>query len=261
MKVIINGVEAEGMPGERLLNVARRTGAHIGFVCDGNGTCTTCECQVRFGTHFLSPPNETERAWLPRWRLEQGYRLACQAGIRGRGPIEIETRAEQLRRLTLRSLGGRDADARDRARDDLVDMLGDLAWEHLSRYPANILQAFGRLGLRMFLPIGDTQKYLDDVARVSDTMAGERPLAPASGQATQRRAAAEVDARVAGSPTAADEYELRRAAADVDARVQGAAPFSAPDLPPAPSAGEVPFTAPEAPKPLTAPNLPPRPGE
>jgi len=177
-KVIINGVETEGIPGERLLSTARRAGAHIGFVCDGNGACTTCECQITLGSHFLSPPSQTERTWLPRWRLDQGYRLACQAGLRGPGPIEVETRADQLRRLTYRSLGSRDADERDQARDELFDLLGDMAWTHLSRYPANVLEATARLGWRLLFPIKDTQKYLDDAGRVSDTLASRPALPP-----------------------------------------------------------------------------------
>ena len=89
MSVIINDVEVVAVPGDGLLEVARRNRAHIGFVCNGNGLCTTCECKVLDGIENLSAPNRAEREWLPAWRLEQGYRLACQTTLKGTGPVRV----------------------------------------------------------------------------------------------------------------------------------------------------------------------------
>ena len=52
--VMINGEPAAADVGEDLLTVARRQGAVIGFLCDGRGMCTTCQCQVLAGAGLLA---------------------------------------------------------------------------------------------------------------------------------------------------------------------------------------------------------------
>ncbi|GIV94220.1 MAG: hypothetical protein KatS3mg056_2929 [Chloroflexus sp.] len=47
--VIVNDVEMTARPGERILDIARRNSAHIGFVCDGTGFCQTCKVRVLAG--------------------------------------------------------------------------------------------------------------------------------------------------------------------------------------------------------------------
>lgn len=100
--VTINDVAYEGQVGERLVDVARRNGAHVGFVCDGLlfFLYETTLCRVVKGLEHLSPPSEVETAWLQQSWLDAGYRMACEAYIQG-GPIEAISRAEELRRQTM----------------------------------------------------------------------------------------------------------------------------------------------------------------
>ncbi len=167
--LIINDVPVEVLPGEGLLTVARREGAHIGFVCDGNGLCTTCECRVLAGRENLSPPNEVERTWLPVRRLQRGYRLACQSQVVGEGEVRVLTRAEELRRLwdgIGNPLPGTTGDDNFRR---LVRKVVQLNVDHLSMFPLNLARTVNRLGLvRTILPVQDNTEWLRDIGKVID---------------------------------------------------------------------------------------------
>jgi ferredoxin len=165
--IIINDVAMEARVGEKLLGVARRNAAHIGFVCDGNGVCQTCQCRVLSGAEQLSPPSEAEQAWMPPRRLAEGHRLACQAVIRGAGPVRIVTKAEELRRQTLDVLQPRrDEDWRDNT-EPLKENLARMIADQLRRYPWNMLAALGRVGpWRFTYPVLDEDRYADDTGRV-----------------------------------------------------------------------------------------------
>jgi ferredoxin len=178
--VIINDVAYEARPGERLLAVARRNAAHIGFVCDGQGICQTCQCRVIAGADSLNPISEAERIWMPESRLRAGHRLACQAAIRGRGPIKILTNAEELRRQLLAVLNPPDHGV---ARDYLEPLLENLvrqSVDQLRHYPFNVISTIARVGVERFLlPVRDGEQYLDDAARVTRRMtAGGDTAAP-----------------------------------------------------------------------------------
>lgn len=178
-KVTLNGQELEALPGENLLSLARRNGAHIGFYCDGNGFCTTCECQIDLGAEHLSPVNDVEHAQLAQSRIDRGYRLGCQAGVRGPGPIVATTRAEQLRRSALRVVNAPSAEARTDAGSELFEDLTRLTVEYLSKFPANMIEATMRLGpFRMLWPVKDFQKLIDDGTRILDTMRARQPALP-----------------------------------------------------------------------------------
>ncbi|HMQ31939.1 MAG TPA: 2Fe-2S iron-sulfur cluster-binding protein [Chloroflexaceae bacterium] len=170
--VIINDVELEAKVGERLLNVARRNAAHIGFVCDGNGVCQTCQCRVLYGADQLSPPSEAELTWMPDRRLAEGHRLACQAVLRGSGPVKVLTKAEELRRQTLdvlRPPAGEDW--RDRL-EPLLDNLVRMNIDQLARYPLNLVATLARVGpWRFTYPLLDAERWADDGARVARRMA------------------------------------------------------------------------------------------
>jgi ferredoxin len=172
--LIINDKPVEADLGEGLLTVARRNRAHIGFVCDGNGLCTTCECRVLAGAESLTEPNRIERTWIPDFRLEKGYRLACQTTLIGPGEVKILTRAEYMRRLWNKMLNppaGRNA----------ADYFGTL-WEevieinieHIGRFPFNLLSTINRLGLaRTIAPVRDNDAYFRDIGRVIDQQSGD----------------------------------------------------------------------------------------
>ncbi len=169
--VIINDVALEAKVGEKLLNVARRNAAHIGFVCDGNGICQTCQCRVLAGAEQLSPPNEAERAWMPDRRLADGHRLACQTTIRGTGPVAILTKAEELRRQTLDVLSPpRGEDGLDNL-EPLLDNLVRMNVDQVVRYPFNIIAALLRLRPEALIsPVRDFERWADDGARVARKM-------------------------------------------------------------------------------------------
>jgi ferredoxin len=192
--VIINDVELEARVGEKLLSVARRNAAHIGFVCDGNGLCQTCQCRVLSGTDQLSPPSEAELAWMPPRRLAEGHRLACQTVIRGSGPVRLISKAEELRRQTRDVLlPRRDELSRDNL-EPLLYNLASMAADQLIRYPWNALAAFLRVGpVRFFYPIRDEERYADDLSRtIRRTQSGiaRLPRDTSAEQAERRLAAA-----------------------------------------------------------------------
>ncbi len=172
--VIINDEPVEADLGEGLLNVARRNRSHIGFVCDGNGLCTTCECRVLEGAANLSAPNEIELNWLPDRRLQRGYRLACQTTLLGKGEVRLLTRAEELRRLwrnVYNPLPG------ERNGDNVSDFLGyvvQLNVDHISMFPLNLLRTVNRLGLvRTLIPVEDNDQYFRDIGAVIDKQSGD----------------------------------------------------------------------------------------
>lgn len=196
--VIINDVPMEAKMGERLLNIARRNAAHIGFACDGNGICQTCQCRVLDGAQFLSPPSQAERDWLPETRLAKGYRLACQAGLRGRGPVSILTTAEELRRQTLDVVS---PPAGQRGLDNLGPLLENwtqLNIDQIALFPFNVLNTLARVGpLKLLLPVENLTRWLEDggeIARKVAAQTAERPAAQPGGDSYERRLLAMADA-------------------------------------------------------------------
>lgn len=189
--VIINDVPLEAKMGERLLNIARRNAAHIGFACDGNGICQTCQCRVLDGAQFLSPPSQAERDWLPETRLAKGYRLACQAGLRGRGPVSILTTVEELRRQTLDVVS---PPAGQRGLDNLGPLLENWAQlniDQIALFPSNVLSTLARVGpLKLLFPVENLTKWLEDggeIARRVAAQAASRPAAQPAGDPYERR--------------------------------------------------------------------------
>lgn len=168
VQVEINDEVVEAKLGERLLNIARRNGSHIGFYCDGHGLCTMCECKVLSGADQLSTPNETEHVWLNEERLAAGYRLGCQTALRGAGPVRVLTRAEEIRRqlgAVLSPPAGTTAAGNLRP---LLDNLGAVGWQHIGRWPANLLHGWRRNGLiKLFWPVNDLNLLIEDTARIT----------------------------------------------------------------------------------------------
>ena len=97
-QVRINDDAIEAHAGENVLELARRHGSHIWFVCDGRGLCQTCECRILEGAGNLRVPTDLETRVLSDERRSAGFRLACQASIAGTGPVSLISRAEELRR-------------------------------------------------------------------------------------------------------------------------------------------------------------------
>ncbi|MBX0327338.1 (2Fe-2S)-binding protein [Oscillochloris sp. ZM17-4] len=168
IKVEINDEVVEAQLGERLLDIARRNASHIGFYCDGNGLCTMCECKVLSGADQLNPPNATEHVWLSEERLADGYRLGCQAALRGAKPVQVLTRAEEMRRQFNAVMA---PPAGTNAADNLRPLLANIAavnWQHIGRWPFNLLSSMRRLGLLTVLwPVTDMKQLIDDTVRIT----------------------------------------------------------------------------------------------
>ncbi len=72
--------------GDSLIRTALQAGVHINASCGGEGVCAKCRVQVEQGevseglSERLSPED-----------IEAGYRLACQARIKGDATIRVPT--------------------------------------------------------------------------------------------------------------------------------------------------------------------------
>ena len=84
------GVTIEIGADETLLAAITAAAIDLPVDCGGRGTCG--KCLVRLGAGELTPPTEAERGKLSAERLEQGWRLACQANpLSSRVSIEVRT--------------------------------------------------------------------------------------------------------------------------------------------------------------------------
>jgi ferredoxin len=182
VQVEINDEAIEAKLGERLLAIARRNASHIGFGCDGNGLCTMCECKILAGADQLNEPTDVEHTWLTNDRMSAGYRLGCQAALRGVGPVHVLTRAEEMRRQLDAVIS---PPAGTTASDNLRPLLTNIAamnWQHIGRWPTNLLQSMRRLGLAAVLwPVTDLNLLVDDTVRITRHLLatnGSRGIAP-----------------------------------------------------------------------------------
>ncbi|NTU79412.1 MAG: (2Fe-2S)-binding protein [Chloroflexales bacterium] len=178
--VVVNGVTMEAKIGERLIDVARRNGAHVGFVCNGAGICQTCQCQVLSGAENLSPVNVFEQAWLSESRLQEGHRLACKTALRGAGTVEVRTKAEDLRRQVIAVINPPAGSNPAAQLGPLVQYIVRMATDEVSRFPANAITAFRQVKPSdLTWPFRDLNRYLADVSRVVNTTLGGSPPRPA----------------------------------------------------------------------------------
>ena len=89
-------LEGSARSGETLLALALRLGVPLRHVCGGRGSCTTCRVQVREGVEGLEPAGDREQRRLPDARLEAGWRLSCQARVRGPVVVRVPSLLERL---------------------------------------------------------------------------------------------------------------------------------------------------------------------
>lgn len=178
--VVVNGVTMEAKLGERLIDVARRNGAHVGFVCNGAGICQTCQCQVLSGAENLSPLSPVEQAWLTESRQNEGHRLACKTAIRGAGAVEIRTKAEDLRRHAIAVISPPSGSNPVAQLGSLLQYVTRMATDEVSRFPFNAINAFGQVKPSdLTWPFRDLNRYLSDTVRVVNTSLGANPTRPA----------------------------------------------------------------------------------
>lgn len=184
--VVVNGVAMEAKLGERLIDVARRNGAHVGFVCNGAGICQTCQCQVLSGAENLSPVNVFEQAWLSESRLDEGHRLACKTAIHGAGTVEVRTKAEDLRRQVVAVISPPAGSNPVAQIGPLVQYLARMATDEVSRFPMNAITAFRHVKPSDLTWIfSDLNRYVSDVSRVVSTSLGGATSRPARTSSSQ----------------------------------------------------------------------------
>ncbi len=167
MEAIINGQTCEAEIGESILDVARRNGSHIGFVCDGVGFCSTCECKVLAGAENLNAQTTAEKDWLHPDRLENGYRLGCQAHIEKAGSVEVVTRAETLKRQFLASFSPRAGESIGENTNKFLENLTTITIQHLEMFPGGITKTLRWAGpLKLVFPWRDPAGWVEDSTRV-----------------------------------------------------------------------------------------------
>lgn len=90
-------VEAEGAPGERLLDVAQRCDQPLEGTCEGEMACGTCHVVIDAADFDRLPPaSDDEEDMLDlAWGATRTSRLACQIVL-----------ADDLESLTVRLPGG-----------------------------------------------------------------------------------------------------------------------------------------------------------
>lgn len=99
MQITINNHRYEANEGDRLLDIARKNHAHIGYFCGGNGICQTCYVRVLEGSELLSPLSEEEKALLSDTLLSEGTRMGCMAKVEKPGTIRIVSAVEEVKQM------------------------------------------------------------------------------------------------------------------------------------------------------------------
>jgi uncharacterized 2Fe-2S/4Fe-4S cluster protein (DUF4445 family) len=79
------------LPGETLLDTARRAGVRVASVCGGRGLCHSCVVRVIEGP--VGPPSRQDLEFFSADELADCWRRACQAVARGECRVEISERA------------------------------------------------------------------------------------------------------------------------------------------------------------------------
>jgi chlorosome envelope protein I len=181
-KVVINDEAFNAEDGELILDVARRNGAHIGFMCNGNGICTTCECLVQSGMDNLSPLSEVETQWLTEGRIKKGYRLGCQVAVHETGAadgINIITRAELLKRQFFAIFRGAPQEGESGGYvNNLASFVSNVIETtvvHVVMAPTGMLGGLNRIGpVKILYPWGNQLgEFLQDGRKVWDKELGQ----------------------------------------------------------------------------------------
>jgi uncharacterized 2Fe-2S/4Fe-4S cluster protein (DUF4445 family) len=79
------------LPGETLLDSARRGGVRIASVCGGRGLCKSCVVRIIDGP--VSPPSQQDVEFFSAVELAGNWRRACQTFAYGDCRIEVSARA------------------------------------------------------------------------------------------------------------------------------------------------------------------------
>lgn len=83
------GKRVQVKPGATILEAARLAGLPLTSDCGGVGSCGQCKVIIRQPSNALEPPCPTELDWFTEAELSAGYRLACEAVVRGNVKVEV----------------------------------------------------------------------------------------------------------------------------------------------------------------------------
>ncbi|MBU2608828.1 MAG: 2Fe-2S iron-sulfur cluster binding domain-containing protein, partial [Chloroflexi bacterium] len=152
-------------PGQTLKQASRELGVDIEGICGDVGTCGTCKVRVEDGSfekygieshrNHLSPLTEAEKTFINQQMEGQGYRLACQAKVRGDVVVfvpEGSRMGQQIVRKAARDIAIEVKPAVrkyyvEMAKATLVNTLGD--WERMT---AQLDSQFGLSDLSIDYP-------------------------------------------------------------------------------------------------------------
>jgi len=82
------------LPGETLLDTARRAGVRIASVCGGRGLCKSCVIQIAEGP--VEPASVQDLAFFSPEEIASNWRRACQTFASGDCRVEISARARAM---------------------------------------------------------------------------------------------------------------------------------------------------------------------
>lgn len=88
------GRQVQSLPGETLLDCARRAGIRISSVCGGRGLCKTCVIRIADGP--VDAASEADSNYFSREEIDENWRRACQVVAIGDCTVEIPARAQAI---------------------------------------------------------------------------------------------------------------------------------------------------------------------
>jgi len=133
--------------GENLKEASRQLGVDIEGICGEVGTCGTCKVRIeegffeKYGVESkrsnLSPLTEAEREHIDEYMAGKGYRLACQAVIRGDVVVFVPEESQMGKQVVRKAARELDIEVKpavkkyyvELAKATLNDAMGD--WERL----------------------------------------------------------------------------------------------------------------------------------
>ncbi|MBW1647936.1 MAG: DUF4445 domain-containing protein [Deltaproteobacteria bacterium] len=93
-------------PGTRLDQASRQLGADVQSLCGGQGKCGKCRVRIASPTTAgasLSPPSAAETEALSADELADGWRLACQAEVRGNVTVDVPEESRAARQVICKA--------------------------------------------------------------------------------------------------------------------------------------------------------------
>ena len=89
-----SGKRVSSLPGETLLDCARRSGVRVSNICGGRGLCKSCVVRVVSGP--VPEPSDQDKEFFSATEIEENWRRACQTFLVGDCRIEVSSRAQAV---------------------------------------------------------------------------------------------------------------------------------------------------------------------